>query len=900
MQPENSQMFKVYSVKSYQTAYDKFINENYKEYTLCELEQVLKQDDCYHMRVHNGQNYIFFGDLDGYRSSFDDFTQKLIYFMKEKYNIEIEKDDISYTKNKGKDGSYHYSIPKIYCSCEKLKEIQLKFTEEFLQEFKYEIDGTKVKCVDVSIFAEHWFRYPLQSKKMDKNTIHIIEKGTMRDFIVEYIPDNSENIETKQFINSNKKKELDIKASIKKTTDVNKKEVKSNSNKKATLDNISEKEINIDTNEKEINVNINANEKEINVNINEKEINVEKKIVPVIDNKNVMSAIDIALSKSIHKKKYMLYKEIFDKCFDSERWDDYLDWTAVGMALKNIYGFDAFELFNYFSQKSKKYEGRDITLSKFNSFKYNDKKCKNIGTLYKFAKKDNKPEYQKIMREKECTFNEVEFARKLFELAGDDFIYVRITDGNYKLYCYNGNYWVCDDLPMRQYITNELTAYYKKYITDVFWGSNEFTKLKKKIDDMATLKIKDNIIKLYKEFGIRDIEFDNKWWLFGFKNCVYDLLTHEFRSYQKTDYVSITTNYDWFEPANEEVKLINTIIDQIMPIKEERELYKTIMSTSLEGRCLEKFIVLNGFGRNGKGLFGDLLLKALGSYGFIANNSILFETNKTGSNPEKANMHKKRFIIFREPPVKNKFENSVIKELTGGGTFSARSHHEHSTEKMLHCTIICECNKRPLFAEEPTSAEVGRLIDIQFRATFTDDEDLLDQEYFHKAEKEYKTENFQDKHKRALLKILMESHKMYAGNGYNFVIPESTKSRTTEYLEMSCIIFQWFKENYCLSENKEDTVKIQDIFHNFKKSEYYDNLTKFEKRKYNYKYFIEYLSSNMTTKKYYKEKHVKTNERNILLSWTTIKEGIEKEEIEKEEELSNNEKVNSDNHLDDM
>jgi len=38
-------------------------------------------------------------------------------------------------------------------------------------------------------------------------------------------------------------------------------------------------------------------------------------------------------------------------------------------------------------------------------------------------------------------------------------------------------------------------------------------------------------------------------------------------------------------------------------------------------------------------------------------------------------MHKKILIIFREPWAKNKFQNSVIKELTEGGKFSARGHH---------------------------------------------------------------------------------------------------------------------------------------------------------------------------------------------------------------------------------
>lgn len=120
-----------------------------------------------------------------------------------------------------------------------------------------------------------------------------------------------------------------------------------------------------------------------------------------------------------------------------------------------------------------------------------------------------------------------------------------------------------------------------------------------------------------------------------------------------------------------------------MPIEEEKDALLQILATGLEGRCLEKFIIQNGAGGNGKGVINDLFLASLGNYGFVGNNSVLFEKSKTGSNPEKANLHKKRYVVFREPAEKNKFENSVVKELTGGGNFSARGHYETNTEKRI-------------------------------------------------------------------------------------------------------------------------------------------------------------------------------------------------------------------------
>jgi phage/plasmid-associated DNA primase len=303
-----------------------------------------------------------------------------------------------------------------------------------------------------------------------------------------------------------------------------------------------------------------------------------------------------------------------------------------------------------------------------------------------------------------------------------------------------------------------------------------------------------------------------------------------------------------------------------MPIKEERDTLLQILSTTLEGRCLEKFIIFNGGGGNGKGLINDLLLNMLGNYGMIGNNSILFEKNKTGSNPEKANIHKKRYVVFREPPEKNKFENSVIKELTGGGIFSARSHHEKSCDKELNLTMVVECNKRPLFSEEPKESETRRIIDIYFRSTFVSDDSFLDpNKFIYKYNSEYKTKEFQNKHRFAFFKILTNIHSIYKYNKYTLNIADSIKSRTNSYLELSCNILQWFKNNYKLTDDKSDFIKIKDVYDKFSNSDYMYNLSKTDKNKYNKKYFNEYFESNIFFNKYYADRY--NDLRNVIRCW---------------------------------
>ena len=99
----------------------------------------------------------------------------------------------------------------------------------------------------------------------------------------------------------------------------------------------------------------------------------------------------------------------------------------------------------------------------------------------------------------------------------------------------------------------------------------------------------------------------------------------KFREYNYDDYVTTTTGYDWREPTEEEINIVNKLINIILPCEDERELYLQILATGLDGRCLEKFIIANASGGNGKGVINDLCLCALGNYGLLGNNSILFE-----------------------------------------------------------------------------------------------------------------------------------------------------------------------------------------------------------------------------------------------------------------------------------
>jgi phage/plasmid-associated DNA primase len=830
----------LYSVINYFDALTDFINNNMIVFTSKKsILEELKIDKNYHFRIHNKTNYIFFGDLDNYNKDIYVFRDKLRNFLNKKYNLTFENDEFKFTKNNVKEGSYHYSIPKWNLSTEKLKEIHTNFLKLFKDDFCLKVDKKTVKCVDTSIYSEHWFRCPNQSKGngIEKNQ-HTIIEGNMEDFLISYIPTNSINIENVIFIDNNIQKS-------------NEKILKNNN---LNLDAINSNDI--------IDVSTSVNNDII-------EHKVKCTDVSLLSKDNVLSNI---LSKSITCKK------IFDECYKPERFEVYQYWIEVGMAIKNTFKDEdeAFDLFNYYSSKGSNYEGYEKTKYKYKTF---IKKVGSTGitvaTIYYYAIEDNKTKFIEIMNKNSFELGQTDMCKYLKMISGYKFIYIQ-QGSIYKLFCFNGRFWENNDVILKKSLSNELYDFLKIILIEVYWNHPEFNSIKAKIEKLKLMNFKKDIVETYKEYGVDNkVKFDDKWWLIGFNNIVYDMEEEKFRDYRYEDYVSITTGYDWREPTDMELETVWNLIDSIMPIKEERDAYLQILSSGIDGRCIEKFIVFNGSGGNGKGVMDDLMITMLGNYGLLGNNGILFENSKTGSNPEKANLHKKRFVLFREPPEKKKFENAIIKELTGGGIFSARSHHEKETEKELNLTMIVECNKRPLFSEEPTNADVRRIIDIFFRSSFdTDDSKIDHSKYIFKANPYYKTKDFQNQHKFALFKILTEEHKkFYKNNGSILNMPKSIVDRTNNYLELSCNIVQWFKENY--DEDENEYVKIQDIYETFKQSQYFIDMTKTEKSKYTRGYFFEYITHNIFFRKYYNERH--QNIRNVIKNWKKKDINIEDE-----------------------
>ena len=166
-------------------------------------------------------------------------------------------------------------------------------------------------------------------------------------------------------------------------------------------------------------------------------------------------------------------------------------------------------------------------------------------------------------------------------------------------------------------------------------------------------------------------------------------------------------------------------------------------------------------------------------------------------------------------------------------------------------------------------AEVRRVFDIYFPSLFTLDKEIVDHSKFiFLANTKYKA-RFQEKHKYAFLKVLMNAYKNYTNNDYRFQIPESIRLRTKEYLDKSRNIKKWFDENYDKIDDDSQYIKLSDLYNKFRFSDSFNNFTKTEKRKYNKTYFYTFFEKDPYLRRFYFERKRIDNEflRNVLVSF---------------------------------
>jgi len=585
--------------------------------------------------------------------------------------------------------------------------------------------------------------------------------------------------------------------------------------------------------------------------------------------------------------------------------EKYDSWTRLVWGLKNGNN-NNYELAKKMSMRSSKFD-----LDFFNKLWENSRSAGcSIGTVNYYSRKSNEKNYFKIKAQGvEIRFLESDatLANIYLDNSSLDHVFK-----NNVLYTYNRGTWSVDDKCLK--ITHKIQQFCHTFVnaktnlinSKISDALSQGSCPKGLQDDKDKLnKIAGNILNYTKSTHIAkcaviamscmdydNVEFDKNPNLFTFKNKSVNLNTGENYKTRREDYILTCCDYDYIESTGKQLNELERLINQIFPDSDIKKNYIHYLSTGLFGKGVEKFVMANGSGGNGKGVINELMLKCLSNYGYTAPNQILLNPMKTGSNPEVANMSGKRLIIYREPDSeKFKLNGSVIKELTGGDAIAARMNYSNNMEVVLVATHILECNKKPKIDGKIDESYTRRLVDIPFKSTFTSDEDILTKELdnVYRGNTHYKSKEFKDEYKTVLFDYLLEYIKSNQNPCDNLYICKEVKERTMEYLQDSDEIYGVISPIVQKTDDKDDYVVVKDLYQVYKSTDYYLNLSKKSKRDNNLKWFHNEISSNLNYRNYYKEKHRPYTTdgkqafiRNVLLYHKIVKDENESEFINDE------------------
>ena len=444
-----------------------------------------------------------------------------------------------------------------------------------------------------------------------------------------------------------------------------------------------------------------------------------------------------------------------------------------------------------------------------------------------------------------------------------------IKEGN-SLYVFWNNKWYDETIKDNRY---KLTLYIAENLYEVMRVKLEDAmELNDKEKNLLLIKLRDetsrgnsinDIIKhILTKTKIADNIFNQKPFLLGFDNGVYDLQVDEFRDYRYEDYMTMTTGYDYSKPdysIPEKEQLRKTLVEiqeGIQPNPEERLYYQQILASGLDGLLYQNLFLFNGEGGNGKSMTSNLMNKTLGNYFHQPGNGILKDVEKSNvPSPDLFNLKNKRYVCFTE--VGGIIKVSVLRNLSGGGDFQGRLLHQNPEKFKLVATIMFEFNNAPDLDGKPMASDYRRIRDIEFPCNFTEDENkigkVINGKTYLKANKYYETEEFYFSMRDVFLDLLLETYRKYKDGlkGMKFTCPKSISQRSNTFLENQNLFQKVFNENfkkvaYSDIDKAAKTQSVKSVWECIKYSEEYKALSFREKRQYNREEFYKWISGLYT------------------------------------------------------
>ena len=216
--------------------------------------------------------------------------------------------------------------------------------------------------------------------------------------------------------------------------------------------------------------------------------------------------------------------------------------------------------------------------------------------------------------------------------------------------------------------------------------------------------------------------FDGNTELLGTPGGVIDLRTGEFRPATVGDMVTQQTAVTPASPGARAPAWEQFLAQVFEGDVEMVEFIQRLFGSALVGDVSpQKFVVLYGRGANGKSVLRDVMGRLLGSYTATASAKVFMQSHGDRHATEIASLADKRLVLASEVPTGRSWNDTLLKDLTGGEKMTARKMHKDEFSFTPRATLIFTANTLPSFpgAQEAMSR---RILLVPMLRKFKEDE----------------------------------------------------------------------------------------------------------------------------------------------------------------------------------
>jgi phage/plasmid-associated DNA primase len=301
-----------------------------------------------------------------------------------------------------------------------------------------------------------------------------------------------------------------------------------------------------------------------------------------------------------------------------------------------------------------------------------------------------------------------------------------------------------------------------------------------------------------------------------FKDGIYNMKTGEFKKGFNPKIV-FHTRVPWKFPQYDKKEIKKARKLSFDKIFENPDTMIAALACALAGDIkIKKFYFCPGRPNAGKSKLAQMLQIAFGGYVGNFNAESLAYTSAMDTKDEAAKMRWAllvrfcRILLSNEINMKKKLNaNDIKKHSSGGDKLTGRTHQKEEVHFTPHYTPFCMLNDIPQI-EPMDDATMKRLTYIEFPYVFVDEDEVDKKAYFKKKDDDLDDKIQDNKFIRGFIHILLDGYKDFLENG----MPEfdqEVKNKWTIDNKQNTEIIDVIKENFEITQDKEDKVNIRDL-----------------------------------------------------------------------------------------